>query len=128
MIWIETLKKQIVQGTHGWDIPIYRAYSSDVHPAHRVLRDDAANSEVVAHVMLCPEFPPHREPCDGVLTRRVLDRDFAHFEEPKKETMDPQKQAELKAALMSKMSSWDDFIYGKPEFRKKKTLLGFTLR
>lgn len=119
MIWIEALKKGVVQGTQGWDIPIMSAYASYVHPVFRILSGDETNSGVVAHVILCPGSPPNSQPCDSIVTRHVLARDFAHFDEPVKETMDPQKKAELRAELMSKMSSWDNFIYGKPEFRKK---------
>jgi hypothetical protein len=129
MIWIETLKEEIVQGTHGWDIPIYRAYDSELHPAHRVLQHDPdiTNLSIVANLMLYPTTLPHGEPCDSVLTCQVLARDFAHFEEPVEESMDPQKQADLRAELMAMMSSPEDFFYGKPEFRKRKTFLGIPL-
>lgn len=128
MIWIETLRKDIVQGTYGWEIPIFAAYSSYVHPVHRLLREHVTESEVVDNVLLGPAATPHLQPCNELVTRQVLARDFAHFDEPVQETMDPKEKAKLRAELMAAVSSWDDFFYGKPEFRKKKTFLGFRIR
>jgi hypothetical protein len=122
MIWIEALKTGVAPGTQGWDLPIMSAYASDIHPVFRILRGDDTAS-VVPHIVL--HFGPS---CDRALAYQVLARDFAHFKKPVQEdAMDAQKKAELREELMAHMSTWDDFINGKPEFRekkKKKTFLG----
>lgn len=124
MVWVEAMKEGIVQGTRGWDSSIASRYSGSAHPAFNLLDGGYTDYQLISILITYINAPPHRSPCDTELARQIVERDFSHLKEPVQEdAIDPQEKAELRAELMSKMSTLDDWIKGKPELRRK-TFLG----
>ena len=122
------MKEGIVQGTHSWDSSIASRYSTSAHPAFNLLDGGYTDYQLISILITYINSPPHRSPCDIELARQVLERDFSHLKEPvQADAIDPQGEAELRAELMSKMSTSDDWVDGKPEFRRK-TFLGIPYR
>jgi hypothetical protein len=125
MVWMEAMKEGMVPGTHGWDASIVRRYSRTAHPAFNLLAGGYSDFQLMSNLIMYTNSSPHRDPCDTDVARQILVREFSHLKE-EEDAMDPQKKAEVRAELMTHMSTWDEWVHGKPGFRKK-TFLGIPL-
>jgi len=121
-------KSGIVPGTAGWDASMSTPYYDYHHPVRKGA--DATRLEVIGGILSCITGPCDYHPCDSSRTRQVLTSiwpdlyDKATKEDEEEEELTP---AELER-LQKHLGNVDDFLYGKKEFRKKKKILGFTIR
>jgi hypothetical protein len=119
-------KSGIVPGTAGW----YASMSAQYYDCHHPIRKgaDATRLEVIAGMLNFIAGPCDYHPCDGTRARQVLTSIwpdlFDKATEEKEEELTP---AELER-LQKHLGNVDDFLNGKKEFRKKKKILGFTIR
>jgi hypothetical protein len=96
------------------------------HPIRK--EPDATRLEVIGGILTCIAGPRDDQPCDGSRSSQVLRSIWPDLFDKATENEEEELTPEELKRLQKHMGNVEDFMYGKKEFRKKKKILGFTIR